>query len=122
MYLAAIAGIDPQLYEAADLDGAGRFQRIRHITVPGMSGAIVVLLILNVGYLMNTNFDQILVLTNQLNIDSSNVLDLYVYRVGIQSARYSFSTAVGLFRSVVALALLITASVATRRLTGHSLF
>ncbi len=122
IYLAAIAGIDPQLYEAADLDGASRYQKIRHVTLPGITGTIVILLVLNVGYLLNTNFDQILVLTNQLNIDTSNVLDLYVYRVGIQSARYSFSTAIGFFRSIIALILLISASVTTRRLTGHSMF
>ena len=122
IYLAAIAGIDPQLYEAANLDGATRYQKIRHVTLPGITGTIVILLVLNVGYLLNTNFDQILVLTNQLNIDTSNVLDLHVYRVGIQSGRYSFSTAIGFFRSVIALILLISASFTTRRLTGHSMF
>jgi putative aldouronate transport system permease protein len=122
IYLAAIAGIDPQLYEAANLDGATRLQKIRHVTLPGIAGTIVILLVLNVGYLLNTNFDQILVLTNQLNIDTSNVLDLHVYRVGIQAGRYSFSTAIGFFRSVIALILLMLASFTTRRLTGHSMF
>ncbi len=122
IYLAAIAGIDPELYEAATIDGAGRFARIRHITVPCITGTIAILFILAVSGLMNSNFDQIFVLKNPLNADASDVIDIFVYRMGLQSGRFSYSTAIGLFKSVIALGLLASANTITRRLRGTALF
>lgn len=122
IYLAAISGIDMQLYESAELDGAGRLRKMWNITLPSIKGTIAILFILNVGNLLNTNFDQIFVLTNQLNLDKSNVIDLYVYRMGMQSGRFSYATAIGVFRSVIALILLVLASKTSKALTGQSLY
>lgn len=122
IYLAAISGIDMQLYESAELDGAGRLRKMWNITLPSIKGTIAILFILNVGNLLNTNFDQIFILTNQLNLDKSNVIDLYVYRMGIQSGRFSYATAIGLFRSVIALVLLLIANKTSKSLTGQSLY
>ena len=122
IYLAAISGVDSAIYEAAKVDGAGRFRRIWSIVLPSIRGTIAVLLILSVGYLMNTNFDQILVLMNQLNLERSNVLDIFVYRTGLQNGRFSYATAIGLFRSLVAMVLLFIANTATKKLTEQSLW
>lgn len=122
IYLAAISGIDQTLYEAATVDGAGRFRKMWNVTLPCISGTIAILFILAVSGLLNTNFDQIFVLKNPLNAPASEVIDIFVYRMGIQSGRFSYSTAVGLFKSVIALALLLIANNVTRRLKGTSLF
>lgn len=122
IYLAAIAGIDSEMYEAAIVDGAGRWHRIWNITLPSIKGTILVLFILTTGYLLNNNFDQIFVLKNSLNVDASDVLDIYVYRMGIVTTRYSYATAIGLFRSVIALLLLSAANLASRKLSDTSLF
>jgi putative aldouronate transport system permease protein len=122
IFLAAISGINPEYYEAAYLDGASRFQRMWHITLPSIAYIISLMFILNVGYLMNSNFDQILVLANQLNFRKSLTLDLYVYRSGIVSGRFSYSTAIGLFKSLVALVLLVIANETTKKISGKSMF
>ncbi len=122
IYLAAITGIDPELYEAATIDGATRFQKTRFITVPCIRGAIAIMFVLTVSYLLNSNFDQIFVLKNQLNRPASDVIDIYVYRMGLQAGRFSYSTAIGLFKSVIALGLLVLSNRVTRRLTGASIF
>ena len=122
IYLAAIAGIDSEMYEAAIVDGAGRWHRIWNITLPSIKGTILVLFILTMGYLLNSNFDQIFVLRNSLNVDASDVLDIYVYRMGIVTGRYSFATAIGLFRSVISLLLLWATNLASRKLSDTSLF
>ncbi len=123
IYLAAISGIDPQMYEAATVDGASRFQKIRFITIPSITGTVAILFVLAVSGLLNTNFEQILVLKNSLNAPpTAEVIDTYVYRMGIQSARFSYATAIGLFKSVIALILLLTANKMTRKLTGHGLY
>jgi putative aldouronate transport system permease protein len=122
IYIAAIAGIDPELYEAATVDGAGRLRMMWNITLPCIKGTIAILFILAVSNVLNANFDQIFVLKNQLNAPSSEVLDIYAYRVGMQSARFSFSTAISLFKSVVALVLLLAANFTTKKLNGSSLY
>jgi len=122
IYIAAIAGISPALYEAATVDGAGRFRKIWYITLPCIKGTIAILFVLAVGSIMNTNFDQILVLRNSLNRSSSTVLDIFVYHMGIQSGRFSYATAIGLIRSVVSLSLLLLANSVTKKLTDSSLF
>jgi putative aldouronate transport system permease protein len=122
IYLAAIAGIDPEMYEAATIDGAGRFRRMFSITLPSITPTISILFILAISGLLNANFDQILVLKNSLNISSSNVVDIYVYTMGIQNARFSYATAVGLFKSIIAFILLFSANLGSKKLNGTGIF
>lgn len=122
IYLAAIVGIDPELYEAATVDGASRFRQIFAITLPSIKGTITILFILAVGNLLNSNFDQILVLWNPLNASRANVIDIYVYHVAMRSMRYSYASAIGLFKSVVAFILLFIANRVTKKLNEVSLF
>jgi putative aldouronate transport system permease protein len=110
IYLAAISGINPELYEAADMDGAARMRKMWSITLPGIKTTIVILLILNVGRLANIGFDRPYVLGNQLVMEYQDVISTFVYRVGIQSIRFTIATAVGLFQSVVGLAFLLSAN------------
>ena len=117
IYLAAIAGIDPALYEAATVDGAGRLQKIWNITLPCIKATVILLFILAVGNMMNSNFDQIFVLRNVLNEPKSTVIDIYVYNMGIRLSRPSYATAIGLFKSVIALILLVTAKLVTDRIS-----
>ncbi|MEK3888450.1 ABC transporter permease [Bacillus sp. FSL K6-3431] len=122
IYLAAIAGVSTELYEAATIDGANKFQRMWHVTLPAIRPTITILFILAVSGILNTNFDQILVLKNALNESASSVIDIYVYQVGIQNARYSYATAVGLLKSIIAFILLLSANKITKKLDGTSLF
>ncbi|MBP1976845.1 putative aldouronate transport system permease protein [Cohnella thailandensis] len=122
IYLAAISGVSPELYEAATIDGAGRFQRMWSVTLPCIKGTIAILFILAVSGLLNSNFDQILVLRNSLNESASTVIDVYVYQTGISDGRFSYSAAVGLLKSVIALGLLLGANFVTKKLNDTSLF
>ncbi len=122
IYLAAIAGVSPELYEAATIDGASRFQKMWNITLPSIKGTITILFILAVSAVLNSNFDQILVLRNPLNESASNVIDIYVYHTGIASARYSYAAAIGLMKSVIAVILLVIANGVMKRLNNSSLF
>ncbi len=122
IYLAAISGIDQSMYEAATVDGAGRWRKIWNITLPSIVGTITILLILAVGNMMNSNFDQIFVLKNTLNADASDVIDIFVYRMGIQSGRFSFATAAGLFKSVTAVILLVSTNFIVKKINNTSLF
>lgn len=122
IYLAAISSVSPELYEASTIDGAGRFQKMWYVTLPSIKSTISILFILAVSGVLNSNFDQILVLRNSLNESASNVIDLYVYQTGMQSGRYSYSAAVGLFKSVIALVLLLIANKVTKKLNDTSLF
>jgi len=116
IYLAAIAGIDPQLYEAAIMDGAGKWKQIIHITLPSMMGVIVILLLLRLGHVLDVGFEQIFVLYNSLVYDVGDVIETYVYREGIQQAKYSFTTAVGLFKAVIGLILVALANRGAKKL------
>jgi putative aldouronate transport system permease protein len=122
IYLAAISGIDQELYEAARVDGAGRFRQMISITLPCIAGTVAILFILAVGGLLNSNFDQILVLWNPLNSSRSNVIDIYTYNVAMKSMRFSYAAAIGLFKSVFAFILLYIANQVTKKLNGSSLF
>lgn len=122
IYLAAIAGVDPEMYEAAIIDGAGRLQRIWYITLPAIKSTITILFILAVSGILNSNFDQILVLRNSLNASASDVIDIYVYRMGLQLGRYSYATAVGLVKSIIAFLLLLSANFVSKKLNDTSLF
>ncbi|BDC94738.1 carbohydrate ABC transporter membrane protein 1, CUT1 family [Treponema bryantii] len=122
IYLAAIAGIDQEMYEAAKVDGASRWKQIWTITLPSIAPTVTIMFILAVGGLLNTNFDQILVLNNPLNAPRSNVLDIYVYQTAMRGMRYSYASAIGLFKSVVAFILLFIANQVTKKLNDTSLF
>lgn len=122
IYLAAIAGVDQEMYEAAKIDGAGRFRRMIDITLPCIKPTIAILFILAVSGVLNSNFDQILVLRNSLNASSSDVIDVFVYRMGIQNARYSYATAFGLLKSIIAFILLFSANKVMKKLNETSLF
>jgi len=121
IYLAAISSIDQEMYEAAELDGVGRFRKIWAITLPCIMGTITILFILAVGGLLNSNFDQILVLWNPLNQGRSTVIDIYTYHVAMRSMRFSYASAIGLFKSVVAFSLLFGANQVTKKLNDVSL-
>lgn len=122
IYLAAIAGINPTLYEAAKIDGAGKLAQIWHITLPSIKGTITILFILAVSGILNTNFEQMLVLQNPLNLSASEVIDTFVYKMGLQSLRFSYATAVGLFKSVIAFILLVSANYTSKKINGKALF
>ncbi|GIO39563.1 ABC transporter permease [Paenibacillus antibioticophila] len=122
IYLAAITSISPEMYEAARIDGAGRFQQMWYVTLPAIKATISILFILAVSGVMNSNFDQILVLRNSLNDSASNVIDYYVYYTGLSQGRFSYSTAVGLFKSVIAITLLLIANQVSKKLNDTSLF
>jgi putative aldouronate transport system permease protein len=107
VYLAAMAAVDPGLYEAARMDGATRLRQIWHITLPGIRTVIVVMLILKVGSVLDTSFEHIFLLLNSMNKDVAEILDTYVYTAGLKQGQYSFSTAVGLFKSVVSFILVM---------------
>ncbi|UQZ34112.1 protein lplB [Paenibacillus sp. PK3_47] len=116
VYLAAIAGVDPAMYEAASIDGASRFKQIYLITLPSISPVIIIFMILAIGNLLSAGFEDILLLaTNPILRPYSDVIDTYVYRVGILNARFSYATAVGLFKAVISVILLVTANKIARR-------
>lgn len=121
IYLAAMTSVDPQLYEAADMDGANRLQRIWYITLPGIRSTFVILLILNIGHLMEAGFEQQYLLQNSLVKDYAEVFTIYVLRYGLQLGRYSFATAAGIFRSAVSIVLIVAANAAARRLGEETL-
>ncbi|MDR0641836.1 MAG: ABC transporter permease subunit [Treponema sp.] len=123
IYLAALAGIDTEQYEAAEIDGASRFQRIIHISFPGIKATIIVMLVLAIGYVMSAGFDQLFNISNAATFRAAESLDMYIYRVTFRSASdFSFSTAVALVRSVINCILLITADRVTRLVSGSGLF
>lgn len=125
IYLAAIAGIDPTLYEAAEIDGAGEFKKVMRITLPCILPIIMLNLILNLGSVINANFDQIVVLYNPLVYEGADIIDTYVYRLtleGTSAANYPIGTAVGLFKSVVALLLIGISNLIVKKTTEYRIF
>lgn len=116
VYLAAIAGINPELYEAAAVDGAGRFRKMWHITLPGIKPTIVVLLIMSLGNILGSGFDRPFVFQNNIVMNVADVISTYVYRTGIKGLQFSLTTAVGLFQSVVGVFFLLMANWISRRL------
>ncbi len=123
IYLAAMTGIDPQLYEAADMDGAGRLRRIWHITLPGIKPTVVILLIMNIGnMLMNAGFEQQYLLRNGLNFEYMDVLSVFVLRYGLQMVRFSYAAAAGVLQSIVSLILVFLANRVAKQLGEESLF
>ncbi|WP_339308086.1 ABC transporter permease subunit [Paenibacillus sp. FSL R5-0519] len=127
IFLAALAGIDPALYEAAEMDGAGRVKRILHITLPGLKGAAIVVLILTIGSilgggLVGSNFEQSMLLGNALNIERSQIIQTYAFNVGLAQGRFSFATAIDLAQSVISLILIFSSNYIAKRVSGTGLF
>lgn len=122
IYVAAITGVDPQIYEAARIDGANRLQMARSVTLPSIASTITVLLLLAISGLLNSGFDRIYMLQNPLNLSRSEVLDTYIYKIGISQRRFSFTTAVGVFKSIVAVVLLTGGHLISKKCTGRGLF
>ena len=122
LYTAAIAGVDQELYEAADLDGASRFQKMRYVTLPCIKGTIMIMIIFAVAGIMNNNFDQIYVLQNSFNLERSEVIDTYIYKVGLQQLQFGMAAAVNIFKSILAIILLFTANKISSKLTDSGLF
>ncbi|NOU93983.1 ABC transporter permease subunit [Paenibacillus sp. LMG 31456] len=122
IYLAALAGIDPQLYEAAVVDGASKMKRIIHITIPCLMPTAIILLILNFGHVMSVGFEKVFLMQNNLNLESSEVISTYVYKNGLVGAQYSFSAAIGLFNSVINFTLLIVVNSISKRISQTSLW
>ncbi len=126
VFLAAMAAIDPCLYEAANIDGANRWQRIRYITLPSIASTTVIVFLMTVGSLLNYGFDPIMQLTNNMNnkqlLEVAETVDTHVLRMGIQLGDYSYATAVGLFRSIISVILLATSNYICKKKTGSGLW
>ena len=122
IFLAALASVDQEQYEAAIIDGAGRFQRVWHITLPSIMPTVVVMLVLQMGQVLNTGFEQIYLMTNSLNREVADVFDTYVYFMGITQGSYSYSTAVGLFKALVGVVLIFGANWIARRFNQTGIF
>ena len=122
IYISTLAGIDQVLYEAARIDGANRFQQIIHVTLPGLANTFVLLRIMQVGQLLNVNFEKVYLLQNTLNLSASEMLPTFTYKTGMESHNYGYATAAGLFNSVISLALVIIANTVSRKVNEVSLF
>jgi ABC-type polysaccharide transport system, permease component len=122
VYLAAISGIDSQLYEAAQIDGAGRFRQALHVTIPSIATTIVIMLLLQLGNLLNSNFEKMFLLQNPYNLSISEVLATFVYKQAMRQGDYSLATAVGFFNSMVTLVLVAVSNRISRRISGASLW
>lgn len=122
IYLAALSSIDTELYEAARIDGANRWQQTIHVTIPGISGTVILLFILAVGNIMNVGYEKVILLYNDLNRNTADVISSYVYRRGLEQADWSFGTAVGLFNSTINYILVVIANKISRWATGSSLW
>ncbi|MCE5168850.1 ABC transporter permease subunit [Paenibacillus profundus] len=122
IYIAALSGVNPDLYEAAKVDGATRFQKIWNIDLPSIFPVMVILLILNVGSMMSLGFEKMYLMQNPLNLESSEIISTYVYKVGLLNANFSFSTAIGLFNSIINLVLIVTVNAIARKLSESSLW
>ncbi|HML47616.1 MAG TPA: ABC transporter permease subunit [Clostridia bacterium] len=122
IFIAALSGIDPALYEAATVDGASKFRKILHIDLPGIAPTIIILLIMQCGRIMNVGSEKVLLLQNGLNMPASDIISTYVYRIGLEQVQYSFSTAVGMFNSVINAVLLVAVNQVARRISETSLW
>jgi putative aldouronate transport system permease protein len=122
VFLAALAGIDQQLYEAARIDGASRFKQALHVTIPGLLPTIMIMFIIQIGNLVTLSFEKIILLYNPATYETADVLGSYVYRVGLVDAQYDLAAAVGLFETLVAFVLVVGANKLSKHLTKNSLW
>ncbi|UQZ82448.1 putative multiple-sugar transport system permease YteP [Paenibacillus konkukensis] len=122
VYLAALTGVNPELYEAAEVDGAGKLRQVFSVTIPAIMPTIMVLLLLKIGHMLDLGFEQIYVLLNPLVRETGDILDTYIYEVGLLGGQYSYTTAIGLFKSVVGLILILGANAISKKTTGDSIY
>ena len=122
IYIAAITGIDQGLYEAATIDGAGRWRKMWHITLPGIRETIAIVYIMKIGQMMSLGFEKIILLYNGMTYETADVISSYIYRMGLLQMNYSYSSAVGLFNSVINLALLLVANHVSKKLFDTSMW
>lgn len=122
VYLAALTGIDASLYEAASIDGAARFKQTLHVTLPGIMPTIILMTALNLGNILNAGFDQIFNLYNPIVYQTGDIIDTYVYRIGMVERQYSIGTAVGLFKSLISFILILSANAGAKKATGTGIF
>ncbi|BFT72064.1 ABC transporter permease [Paenibacillus sp. P36] len=122
IYIAAIAGLNPEVYEAAIMDGATRFQRIVHVTLPGITGTIIVIFILRVGYIMSAGLDQVINLYNPMVFEVGDILDTYIYRVGIEQFNLSLAAAADVIKGVIGLVLMVAANQMAKRFNDSGIF
>lgn len=122
IYLAALSSVNPELHEAAKIDGAGRFQRILHIDIPHIVPTIITLLILNAGRIMSVGFEKAYLMQNSLNLEKSEIISTYVYKVGLLEGQYGFSTAVDIFNAVINCVLLVLVNWLSKKVSGSSLW
>lgn len=127
IFLASIAGIDPSLYEAAEMDGASRLKRIWHVTLPGIKGSVIIVLILAIGNmlgggLVGSNFEQAFLLGNPLNSDTSQIIQTYAFNVGLAQGRFAFATAIDLIQSLISITLILLSNYIAKKVSGSSLF
>lgn len=122
IYLATITGIDPQLYEAAEIDGANRWKKMLHITMPELKATIVLMSTLALGNVLNAGFDQIFTMYSPLVYETGDIIDTYVYRMGLEKMQYSFGTAVGLFKSLVSFILIVSSYKLADKFAGYRIF
>jgi putative aldouronate transport system permease protein len=122
LFLAALAGVDPQLYEAARMDGAGRWKQLLHVTLPAIKSTIVILLILRLGHFMDSGFEQIFLMLNAMNREVGEVFDTYVYERGIQQGNFSYATAVNLFKSCIGIVLVVAANSFAKKMGEEGIY
>lgn len=122
IYLAALSTVDPHLYEAAEMDGAGRLSQTWHVTLPQIMPTVSVVFILSLGQLLNVGYEKVLLMYTPSNSQTSDIIDTYIYRMGLESNNYSYATAIGLVAGLASLALVLGTNALVRRLTGHSLY
>jgi putative aldouronate transport system permease protein len=122
IFIAALASVDPSLYEAAIMDGANRMKQLLHISLPALTTTIILLFILRLGDILEIGFEHIFLMQNPANLAASDVFDTYIYRVGIQTGQFSYSTAIGLFKSVVGLLLIVTANGIAKKVGREGVF
>lgn len=122
IYLSALSGVDQQLYEAASIDGAGRWKQLIHVTLPGITPTIIIMLIMRMGQLLGTGYEKTILLYNEATYETADVIASYIYRVGILERNWSYSTAIGLFNSAINLVLLLITNKVSRRVSETSLW
>jgi len=122
IYLAALSSVNPDLYEASEMDGASRWRQTLSITLPAIMPTVVILFLLQIGHFLDFGFERVWVFLNSLNSQNGEILDTFIYRVGILDMQYSYTTAIGLFKSVIGLVLLLIGNAASKRATGESLY
>ncbi|NLX69458.1 MAG: sugar ABC transporter permease [Clostridiales bacterium] len=122
IYLSAMTGIDPDLYEAAAIDGANRFQRIIHVTIPGIAPTVRILLILSIGWILSAGFEQVYLLMNPAVVDTATTLEIYTYNYAMKYFRYSYGTAIGIFNSAVSFVLIMVANYISKKISEEGIF